>query len=109
MGWLCCSITVTETHICSELGWEIGIRGCTTYAIVRVARTVISLGSWLLSETDALKGENDRLGSANYQLCHNMKARGPHLAAYKRGHGLWLKSRLCLKSGLMPDQIRAEL
>lgn len=31
---------------------------------------------WLLNATDTLKEENDRFQTANYQLSHNLKARG---------------------------------
>lgn len=39
--------------------------------------------SWLLNDADALKEENDTFGSANYQLGHNMKTKGPPQALFK--------------------------
>ena len=81
---MCCSITVTKTLICDPLGRDTGRRGCNGSCNGQRYQDNDKFrdhGTCWLSDTDALKEENDRFSSANYQL--SLKAKGPPQGAFK--------------------------
>lgn len=71
-------LSITKALICGELGWDRSRRECTSLCNLQRYKDNYKLrnhgAGWLLSANDALKEENDRFRSANYQFSHNIKA-----------------------------------
>ena len=84
--WDGCAVASQSLRLSSvtPLGRDTGKRGCTGSRNGQRYQDNDKFrdpGTCWLSDTDALKEENDRFSSANYQL--SLKAKGPPQAAFK--------------------------
>lgn len=80
LGWLCCSITALRlSSVTPWAGIQVG-GDALAHAMdrdIRISSKFRDHGTCWLSDTDALKEENDRFSSANYQLSLKAKRASP--------------------------------